>query len=80
MHSRSSYFHFCSVLRPSVKDDNPGASVGELAKVLSDKWKELSEKQKTKYEEMARKDKERYLTEMDAYNSKNPSKKVRKEE
>jgi len=76
----SSYFHFCSEHRPSAKDDNPGASVGDLAKILSDKWKELTNKQKVKYEELARKDKERYLKEMDVYNSKNPSKKVRKEE
>ena len=79
-HFRSSYFHFCQERRASCREDNPGASVGDIAKVLSEKWKDLTDKQKGKYEELARKDKERYLTEMDEYNGKNPSKKVRKEE
>lgn len=63
-----------------MREENPSAGVGEIAKILAERWKELNEKQKKKYEEMARKDKERYLTEMDEYNGQNPSKKVRKEE
>lgn len=63
-----------------MREAHPGSSIGDIAKIMSEQWKCLNDKQKGKYEELARKDKERYLKEMDAYNGKNPSKKVRKEE
>jgi len=75
----SSYFHFCGERRAEAKEENPGASVGDIAKVMSAIWRELTDTEKGKYEELARKDKERYLKAMEEYNGK-PSKKGRVDE
>ncbi len=77
---RSSYFHFCGEKRSDIKEDHPDATVGEVAKLLSAIWKELSETEKAKYEEMAKKDKERYVKAMEEYNGGSSKKKVRVEE
>merc|ERR1712189_104022 len=76
----SSYFHFCGEKRSDIKEDHPDATVGEVAKLLSAIWKELSETEKAKYEEMAKKDKERYVKAMEEYNGGSSKKKVRVEE
>jgi len=76
----SSYFHFCDEHRAAVREETPGATIGDIAKVLSVQWKALTEKEKKVYEELARKDKERYMRAMDDYNGKKTSKKVRVEE
>ena len=55
---RSSFFYFCNDERSKVKAENPGASVGEIAKLLGKRWETC--KNKSKYEELAKKDKERY--------------------
>ena len=58
-------------MRPVVQKQN--LSFAESAKVLGEKFKELSSPQeKKKYEEMANNDKKRYANEMKEYKSKNP--------
>ena len=53
-----------------VKKEKPDIAFGEVGKVLGQKWKSISEKDKTKYEELAAKDKERYEKEKKAYDAK----------
>ncbi|KAH8375274.1 FACT complex subunit Ssrp1 [Drosophila serrata] len=51
--------------RESIKRDNPGIKVTEIAKKGGEMWKEL--KDKSKWEEAANKDKQRYQDEMRNY-------------
>ncbi|XP_017070495.1 FACT complex subunit Ssrp1 [Drosophila eugracilis] len=51
--------------RESIKKDNPGIKVTEIAKKGGEMWKEL--KDKSKWEEAAAKDKQRYQDEMRNY-------------
>lgn len=51
--------------RESIKNDNPGIKITEIAKKGGEMWQAL--KDKTKWEEKANKDKERYAKEMEEY-------------
>ena len=53
---RSAGSPFCWLL-VQVKKENPGVSFGEVGKILGQKWKAISDSEKTKFEEMAKKDK-----------------------
>lgn len=44
-------------------------SPGDVGKILGEKWKELTEKERKPYDEKARVDKERYETEKARYQS-----------
>ena len=64
----SAYMYFTSAKRSEVKEANPDAAFGDIAKLLGKAYKELSDAEKEPYEEMARKDKARYKREMADYN------------
>ena len=40
----SSYFLWMNATRETIKKDNPGAGIGEIAKKAGELWKELSDK------------------------------------
>eukprot|EP00731_Ephydatia_muelleri_P031009 Em0022g523a len=61
------FLHFCSEKRPKLKEDNPTATVGGMAKLLSSTWKEMSIEQRRPYEHLAERDKERYEQQKQAY-------------
>ena len=63
----SAYFLYSNDIRPQVKVENPTASFGEVAKIISRQYKELSEKDLAVYKKKAEEDKERYQREMRAY-------------
>ncbi|KAL8805804.1 MAG: hypothetical protein Q9182_001716 [Xanthomendoza sp. 2 TL-2023] len=65
----SAYMFFANDNRETVREENPGISFGQVGKVLGEKWKALSAKQREPYEAKAKKDKERYETEKAAYNN-----------
>uniref|UniRef100_K3WHB8 HMG box domain-containing protein n=1 Tax=Globisporangium ultimum (strain ATCC 200006 / CBS 805.95 / DAOM BR144) TaxID=431595 RepID=K3WHB8_GLOUD len=56
----SSYMIFCNDRRKQVAEENPGLRIGEIQKLISTQWKELSEQEKEHYVQLAAKDKERY--------------------
>ncbi|MCJ8730200.1 hypothetical protein PDJAM_G00181450 [Pangasius djambal] len=66
----SAFFIFCSDHRPKVKSENPGISIGDVAKKLGDQWSKLSAKDKTPYEQKAVKLKEKYEKDVAAYRAK----------
>ncbi|XP_036430792.1 high mobility group protein B2a [Colossoma macropomum] len=66
----SAFFVFCSDHRPKVKNDNPGISIGDIAKKLGEMWSKLSAKEKTPYEQKALKLKEKYEKDVAAYRAK----------
>jgi hypothetical protein len=64
----SAYMFFANEQRDNVREENPGISFGQVGKVLGDKWKALSEKQREPYEKKAAADKKRYEEEKAKYN------------
>lgn len=65
----SAYFLFSVHIRPSVKDENSDASFGDIARIISAKYKALDEDERKVWEKKAAADKERYQQEMEAYRS-----------
>lgn len=59
---------FANEQRDTVREENPGISFGQVGKVLGDRWKALSEKQRQPYEAKAAQDKKRYEEEKAKYN------------
>lgn len=69
----TAYFLFMDEQRPSVKEENPGAKIGELAKIIGAKWKELDEESKVVYVEQANKAKEAYLKQLALFKKHHPN-------
>jgi len=65
----SAYFLFSNAMRNTIKAQNPDASFGELAKLISQNYKSLPEKERKKWEKKAEQDKARYSKEMEEYNA-----------
>jgi structure-specific recognition protein 1 len=70
----SAYMFFMQKMRSEIQEENPDAAFGEIGKIVGQKWKELSNKEKAPYEEMAEKDKARYQREMKDYEPGNEKK------
>merc|ERR1712025_477253 len=56
----SAFFIFANEIRDAVKAENPEASIGQIGKILGQKWAELSEEEKTLYKKQNEKAKEQY--------------------
>uniref|UniRef100_A0A3P9IM38 High mobility group box 2a n=1 Tax=Oryzias latipes TaxID=8090 RepID=A0A3P9IM38_ORYLA len=69
----SAFFVFCSDHRPKIKEDNPGISIGDIAKKLGELWATQSAKDKAPYEAKAAKLKEKYEKDVAAYRAKGGS-------
>ena len=65
----SAYFLYSMHARPQVKEDNPEATFGEIARLISAQFKKLNDKEKKKWEKKAAEDKARYQREMAEYNA-----------
>jgi len=63
----SAYMFFANEQRENVRSENPGIAFGQVGKVLGERWKALSEKQRQPYEAKAAADKKRYEDEKTAY-------------
>jgi len=63
----SAYMFFANEQRDNVRSENPGIAFGQVGKVLGERWKALSEKQRAPYEAKAAADKKRYEEEKAAY-------------
>ena len=76
----SAFLLFCGDKRPKLREKNPTASVGDLAKLLGAEWKTLNAAQKAPYDEKAKKEKDRYKAQMEAYKKPKPARKSKHEE
>jgi len=65
--ARTPYIIFATEERPKAKEANPNLGFGQLTKVVSDKWKAMSDAEKAPYVEKAAKDKERYASDIKNY-------------
>lgn len=63
----STFFLFSQDERPKIKKDNPSLSVADIAKLIGERWRTISEDRKRHYEEKARQEKERYDREIAEY-------------
>jgi hypothetical protein len=63
----SAYFLYSNAIRNSVKEQNPDAKFGDIAKIISAQYKELTESELAGWQKKADADKERYQAEMEAY-------------
>ena len=63
----SAFFLYSNAHRQRVKEENPDAKFGDIAKFLSTEFKAISESEKARWDELAAQDKERYQREMESY-------------
>jgi len=63
----SAYFLYSIAARPVVKEENPDASFGDIARMISARFKALPAEERASWDEKAVADKERYGREMEAY-------------
>jgi high mobility group protein B2 len=63
----SAFFLYSNDVRATVKQENPEAKFGDIAKIISVQYKQLSEKDVEIYAKKAAADKERYYREMKIY-------------
>ena len=63
----SAYFLYSIDARPRVKEENPEASFGDIARLISAEFKTLPEKEKQVWQEKATADKARYEGQMKVY-------------
>jgi len=66
----SAFMFFVVVKRSEIKKDNPGASFGQIGKMLADMWKRMTTSEKEPYMAMAMTDYKRYDREMLVYHNK----------
>mmetsp|Transcript_41747 Transcript_41747/g.87604 ORF Transcript_41747/g.87604 Transcript_41747/m.87604 type:complete len:207 (+) Transcript_41747:284-904(+) len=63
----SAFFLYSNANRERVKEENPDAKFGDIAKLLSAEFKEISESERARWDQLAVEDKERYQREMEDY-------------
>ena len=69
----NAYMTFAGEVRETVKEANPGASMGELSKLLGEKWKGMSDEEKLPYTSKADAAKAAYDEAMVEFRKANPS-------
>jgi len=63
----SAYFIYSQEIRSTVREENPEAAFGEIAKIISRQFKQLTESDRKRLDDLAVADKERYQREMAEY-------------
>lgn len=64
---QNAYMFFCNATRESTKKENSGIDAKNIIRVISEKWRNMSDEEKLPYKEMSDKDKTRYRSEIDVY-------------
>ncbi|KAF2076287.1 hypothetical protein CYY_002402 [Polysphondylium violaceum] len=63
----SAFFHYMNEFRDEERRNRPDVTFSEISKILSQKWKVLTEEEKQKYHDRAREDKIRHEAEYEKY-------------
>jgi len=70
---KSGFLFFCDEVRGKIiethRKENGKVIIGDVAKELGKRWKKLTNGNKKKYTEMKENDKERYVQQMENYNT-----------
>jgi len=64
----SAYFLYSNAIRSTVKEENPEATFGDIARLISEQFKTLAPKERALWDKKAEQDKERYQREIQEYN------------
>uniref|UniRef100_H2Y5L5 HMG box domain-containing protein n=1 Tax=Ciona savignyi TaxID=51511 RepID=H2Y5L5_CIOSA len=70
---QSAFFLFCADRRALLKGENPGWTVGEIAKALGKKWAVATPETKKKYADQGEIEKSKYVKEMAKYRAQQES-------
>merc|ERR1712129_245826 len=54
----SAYFLFMNEVRDATKAETPGLKIGDIAKLLGERWGKMEDEEKSKYQELAKEAKE----------------------
>ncbi|CAF2089966.1 unnamed protein product [Brassica napus] len=68
----SGFMYFSQMERDNIKKIHPGIGFGDVAKVLGDKWRQMSAEEKEPYEAKAQVDKKRYEDQISDYKNPQP--------
>lgn len=69
---RSAFNYFGMKFRADLKKNGEAGNAREVMRLISEKWNEMTDKQKSKYEKMAKKDKARYKKEIEEAKAEHP--------
>jgi hypothetical protein len=61
------FFLYCRMERDNIKDEVPNESLGEVTRLLGQKWKALTKEEKQKYYDIYKKEMEEYESAMKSY-------------
>lgn len=67
------FFLYCRLERDKIKDQYPNENLGDVTKLLGQKWKSLTKDEKQKYYDMYKKEQEEYEVAMKSYNKEAPN-------
>merc|ERR1711879_819451 len=67
------YFLFMNDYRDATKAENPDLKIGEIAKLLGQKWATIEKEEKEKYEELAKEAKTKYEEAKKKYDAGEPA-------
>jgi len=63
----SAFFLYSNANRERVKEENPEAKFGDIAKIMSVEFKAISDAERARWDQLALDDKDRYLHAMESY-------------
>eukprot|EP00742_Colponemidia_sp_Colp-10_P004110 GILJ01004385.1.p1 GENE.GILJ01004385.1~~GILJ01004385.1.p1 ORF type:complete len:465 (+),score=105.12 GILJ01004385.1:53-1447(+) len=63
----SAYLHYSNAIRPDMQKEFPDKSVTDLAKIIAERWKHLTDQDREQYAKQAMEDADRYQRERDKY-------------
>ncbi|CAO3634808.1 unnamed protein product [Mucor hiemalis] len=61
------FFLYCRLERDKIKDEHPTENLGEVTRLLGQKWKSLTKEEKTKYYDMYKRELQEYEEAMKTY-------------
>lgn len=71
---QSSYFIFMQEQRSKIQEENPEAtSIGSIAKIVGQLWKNMSPEERKPYQDMAHNQKQMFQKEMESFKLRNPN-------
>ncbi|KAI9271634.1 high mobility group box domain-containing protein [Phascolomyces articulosus] len=66
-HPMSGFLFYSIYVRSEIVEGMPKATVGEISKVISERWHKLNEQERAPWIQKAKEDKERYAREMESF-------------
>jgi hypothetical protein len=65
--AKNAFLYYSMAVREEIKNQNPEASLGELSRIIGQSWKDLDAEEQQPYNNLAVEDKQRYQSEVAAF-------------